>query len=228
MTNKKAISVFIDFDGTITKRDTLQFLLDEFGREAWRPIEKRVDRGELVEAKALQMEMDLVDASMEEALRSIDGNIEIDSHFMEFMEWCRQNKIRTTIVSGGFRRFIRRVLLEEASGGIEVLANEIDIKDGRWVVVPLGKWEDCRQCNHCKRTAVLGAGRAGDTTVYIGNGNTDICPARSADVVIARDRLAAAMRDEGRKHYEFDDFLDVKNHLIEVLQRMSTNCTNSE
>jgi len=36
------------------------------------------------------------------------------------------------------------------------------------------------------------------------------------------------MRDEGRKHYEFDDFLDVKNHLIEVLQRMSTNCTNSE
>ena len=218
MTNKKAISVFIDFDGTITKRDTLQFLLDEFGREAWRPIEERVGRGELVEAEALQMEMDLVDASLEEALRSIDGNIEIDPHFMEFMEWCRQNKIRTTIVSGGFGRFIRQVLPEEASSVIEVLANEIDIKDGRWVVVPLGKWEDCRQCNHCKRTAVLGAKRDGRTTVYIGNGNTDICPARSADIVIARDRLTEAMSKMCRKFYEFEDFRDVKNHLATVIE----------
>ena len=217
MIRNQGISVFIDFDGTITKRDTLQFLLDEFGREAWRPIEERVDRGELDEARALQMEMDLVNTSLEEALRSLDGNIEIDPHFAEFLEWCGQNKTRTTIVSGGFRRFIHRVLPEEVSGGIEVLANEIDIKDGRWVVVPLGRWEECRQCNHCKRTAVLEAKRAGDTTVYIGNGNTDICPARSADVVIARDRLAAAMRDEGRKHYEFDDFLDVKNHLATVI-----------
>jgi 2-hydroxy-3-keto-5-methylthiopentenyl-1-phosphate phosphatase len=217
MYEKINISVFMDFDGTITKRDTLQFLLDEFGRGDWRRIEARVDRGELDEAQALQMEMDLVDASLGEALRSIENNIELDPYFNDFLDLCRAEGIRATILSGGFKRFIYRILPERMRDGVSILANEIRIEDGRWVVMPLGRWEDCRKCNHCKRTTVLEAARAGDGTVYIGNGNTDICPALVSDTVIAKDRLAAALEEMGSGFHGFDSFIDVKENLLKIL-----------
>ena len=214
----------MDFDGTITRHDTLQHLLDSFSGEDWRAIEQRVDQGELEESEALQLEMDLLDVPLEEALLSIDRDVEIDPHFFTFLDWCGKGGIETAILSGGFMSLIRHVLPSGVLDGTPVLANELDVRAGRWVVVPRGNWEDCRKCNHCKRTAVLEAKRAGSTTVYVGNGNTDICPARAADVVIARDRLAAAMAEMGRSFYTFDDFRDVKKHLIEVLE-MSADCT---
>lgn len=228
MKKETQISVFMDFDGTITERDTLQYLLDTHSGEDWRAIERRVERGELEEGEALQMEMDLLEVPLEEALRSIEKDVEVDPHFFDFLDWCREGGIETAVVSGGFSTIIRHLLPAEIRDGLPILANELDVQDRRWLVVPRGNWTDCRKCNHCKRTAVLHAKRAGRTTVYVGNGNTDICPARVADVVIARDRLAEAMADMGRDFFAFEDFRDVQRHMIEVLERTSPNCTNQK
>jgi len=57
--------IFVDFDGTITKTDTLQYILDTFGDKDWRKIEEAVSRGEIDEIDGLRLEFATVRASKE-------------------------------------------------------------------------------------------------------------------------------------------------------------------
>ena len=69
--NNSKISTFSDFDGTITKVDTLNMILDRFAVKPWRPIEDRVSKNELNENQALQAEFDLLNATFEEVITYI-------------------------------------------------------------------------------------------------------------------------------------------------------------
>ncbi|MCZ6615431.1 MAG: hypothetical protein O6920_06600, partial [Chloroflexi bacterium] len=49
----------------------------------------------------------------------------------------------------------------------------------------------------------------GHKVFYVGDGVTDLCPARKADLVFARSRLLEECRAEGLAHIELRDFSDV-------------------
>ncbi len=57
----------------------------------------------------------------------------------------------------------------------------------------------------------------GRTLAYVGDGWSDRCAARAADLVFARAGLARYLDDEGTPYVPFEDFHDVRAGLVAYL-----------
>ncbi len=209
----KKIWIFTDYDGTVTGNDTLEYLLDKYAPRKWKEIEKKVENREISEIEALQAEFDLLDIDRKTALDTIREEIEIDEYFEDFLEMRRENDYRLTVLSGGFREFIREKLDDEGIGNIDIKANGIEVENGEWEVTPADTKRLCPLCNHCKTSSLLEASERGFITLYIGDGTTDCCPAYYADLIFARDYLKRFCVRQSIPFESFEDFSDVMDIL---------------
>jgi len=206
--------IFCDFDGTITRMDTLVYLLDEFSGEDWRSIEDQVEAGSMTEIGALQAEMDLLHIPFEEAASAIRNKIQIDPTFPGFVEYLRKKDFDLTILSGGFKRIIELVLKEHNLDSVSVKSNQVEVgKSNKWQVLPAGTPKLNGFCNHCKTWHVTEAKAASYTTIYIGDGTTDRCPAMESDIVFAKGGLADWLTRNGREFVPFNNFKQITQYL---------------
>jgi 2-hydroxy-3-keto-5-methylthiopentenyl-1-phosphate phosphatase len=72
---------------------------------------------------------------------------------------------------------------------------------------------------HCKCASIAQIGQPGRRSIYIGDGRSDLCPARKADLVFAKGALAAALAKEGRKFIRFASLLDVAQVFLDEWDR---------
>ena len=84
-----------DFDGTITKKDTLSTFLELYADKEWLVIEDKWVKGEIGSAECLQKQFDLVKDLSPELIDSFVETMEIDDYFEEFKakkleEWSRR------------------------------------------------------------------------------------------------------------------------------------------
>ncbi len=129
------------------------------------------------------------------------------------MRWSRGQGHRFIVFSSGFRTVIQTTLDHWGLGDLEVVSHEaLFTRDGCRLV-----WSDrgeaCAECGRrCKRHD-LRLRLRGERLVYIGDGISDRCGARMADVVFARDDLARDLSADGLAHIPFDDFTEVREWL---------------
>lgn len=209
----KRMAVFADFDGTVTAVDSLQHLLSSFTGSEWRRIEDEVEAGRIGDHRSLQMEFDLVQAGWRDAMAIVDRDVAIDPSFPAFAAWVGERRIPLVILSGGFSSIIRRILSRRGLGRLEVRANDVRVRNGKWRVVSSRRRRICGRCNHCKTASILRARRRGLRTVFIGNGVTDRCPAGHADAVFAKGMLAEHCARERIPFRSFRTFDDVRRAL---------------
>jgi 2,3-diketo-5-methylthio-1-phosphopentane phosphatase len=202
--------IFTDFDGTITKIDSLNMVLDEFSVSDWRSIEDRVTMHEISEKEALQAEFDLVKVPLRKALELLKKNAVIDLTFIPFIEWCKSNNIELIILSGGFKVFIETIFTKFGINDLKVYSNSLNVDNNTWKVVQPDLPKINNLCNHCKTHHLVKARERGYKTIYIGDGNTDRCPAENADIVFAKNSLAQYLRNKKRKFFEFQNFNDIQ------------------
>jgi 2,3-diketo-5-methylthio-1-phosphopentane phosphatase len=205
------ISVFTDFDGTITAEDTLVHLLDHYVGPSWLEIERRVEAGALSEEQGLQDEVAMLRAPFAEALARVLAEVPADPGFASFVRFCRGRGWPLAILSGGLAPLIRGVLGREGLGDVPFAANDLAFDpDGRWRVVQASTPRINALCNHCKSWHLAGAAANGARTVYIGDGTTDRCPAGRADLVFAKGSLAEWLAERGVKHERFASFAEIE------------------
>lgn len=210
----KTSRIFCDFDGTITCDDTLVMLLDRFGKclpdgRDWRAIEFDDSLNEEVK---LQAEMDLLDCSREQALEFLRDTVRIRDGFADLLEWIRQESGCLHILSGGLLPIIEQSLADFAGSGLRLEANQL-IGDTGWQVRANSTPRIRERCNHCKTQHLKQAASLQIESIYIGDGSTDFCPAREADMVFARGTLARQLQEEGRAFTAFEDFHQVLHSL---------------
>lgn len=210
------IKIFTDFDGTITQIDSLNMVLDEFAVSDWRSIEDRVTDHELSEKEALQAEFDLVNVSLQTALNFLEKNAVIDSTFLFFADWCKSNNIELIVLSGGFREFINCIFNKFRIKGIEIHSNSIEVKNNIWTVIRSSLPKINNLCNHCKTNHLMEAKDQGFKTIYIGDGNTDRCPALSADIIFAKNSLAEYLDKKKKNYFDYYNFEDIQYKLNEL------------
>ena len=200
-------AVVTDFDGTITKEDVAELLLQEFTGDAWREIERL--HATIGTRETLRRQFDLVRATREEVLAAAERLAELDPTFPPFLRFCRDHGMPVEIVSEGFDAYLDH-LLRRWDLDIPFRTNHAEFRDRRVVLTHPYEDPTCTLCGTCKMGRVLELRAAGHRVAYVGNGISDICPALEADLVFAKDDLLRLCREHGRDHVPYRDFSDVQ------------------
>jgi 2-hydroxy-3-keto-5-methylthiopentenyl-1-phosphate phosphatase len=197
-----------DFDGTVTEEDTSFFLLDAFAQGDWRRLlreykEHKISVGEF-NTKAFAM----VKADKPTLLGTLKGKIKVRDGFHELVNYCRRRGFRLVIVSNGLDFYIEATLKDLGLENLEVHAAQASFHpEGMEVqyVGPDGKrLEDGFKEAYTKSFLKLGC-----TVIYIGNGDSDVAPAKCAHHVFATGELLAYCRENNLNYKPFENFIDV-------------------
>lgn len=229
----KKFVVLSDWDGTITTRDSNDYMTDElgFGREKRRVLNLATLTGEATFRDAFREMLESVVANghtFDECKEELKKNIELDPGFKEFYQYCHATDIPVVIISSGMAPLIRAVLSnligEEDSSKIEIVSNEV-------IVHPDGKWEiqyrhPSSGFGHDKSQAILPYRALPDppTIFFFGDGVSDMSAARHADVLFVKQKgdgendLAAYCTREGIPHILFEDFGRALNVVKSVVE----------
>ncbi|MFO7446736.1 MAG: MtnX-like HAD-IB family phosphatase [Ignavibacteriaceae bacterium] len=213
----KQFKIFVDFDGTITKKDVGDAIFQEFG------IREEVDTiiSDLLSDKISAKECWLLlcgsikDFEVKKINEFID-NIEIDSTFHGFNEYCIKNGFDVFILSDGFDYYINRIFDREKLSDIKVFCNKLTITSDRFIPEFPYEDEDCRTSANCKRNHIISSSSDEDFTFYIGDGNSDKHPAQYCDFIFAKKSLLKFCEKERITYFPYKDFNDIIKKLQEL------------
>lgn len=200
------VTLFVDFDGTITERDLLDRVAETFGDpEVYRELDERLDEGSITLHEVLRREFEPVRVPLDEVVAWVLEHATIRPGFAELVAHAEEQGWRVIVLSSGFRELIEPVLRRAGLERLELLANAVEPDPAGWRVA----FRDDRPCpvcgEPCKRATVLA--EADETLrVYIGDGFSDRCGALASDLVFARRTLAAHLIGLGVPFTPFDDF----------------------
>ncbi|MGZ4808962.1 MAG: HAD-IB family phosphatase [Thermoanaerobaculia bacterium] len=198
----------IDFDGTIAPADTVDSLLERFADPEWRTIEEQWVRGEINSQQCMAAQIALVRGEgvvLEEFLHSV----EIDPAFFDFVHYARQFA-DLAVVSDGLDDPIHHAL-RQLDVPIPVYANRLGFRPGGLGISFPYRDPACAVGSGVCKCAIarsVDAGR-GLSTILIGDGRSDLCLARSADLVFAKGSLRRYCEAENIPHLPFETFGDV-------------------
>lgn len=204
------VEVWLDFDGTITKRDVLDELIARFAvNDSWRTVEREWQRGDIGSYDCLRREFALLrvrDSELSDLLRGIA----VDEGAKPLFELLSTLRIPVAILSDGVDLFIRRILENHDLGSVTVRSNSIKRNGDRiGLRTPFSSPACESSAAHCKCNSMKTLGIPGHRSIYIGDGRSDLCPARKANVVFAKGVLASCLSSEGIPYRRFDTLRDV-------------------
>jgi len=202
-----------DFDGTVTRQDTLVEILNRFGSAGWHDVQKRVVSGEISIREGLQAEMGSVRASPEELKSILADQVEVDPGFPGFLRKMRHQGIPLVCLSGGFDLCIETVLAKAGLWPLPYLANRLVRGNGSWHVEFPYPSSHCQACGHCKGDPIRVWNRQGYSTIFVGNGVTDRCAARNAKLTFAKDELHSWCQANGIPSVPYQTFEEIEAEL---------------
>ena len=207
-------SVFLDFDGTISEADTGVHLMERLAPTEWEAIGDAYRRGEIGSRECLLDEWDLIPVGLradEARLRTIVREVPIDPATRPLVDALRAAGAEVVVVSDGFG-----FPADEVAGelGVPVITNAVDWASGRLEFPNEDRCCACSSCGTCKQAPIKDARHRGRSTVLIGDGASDRKAALLADVVFAKNTLAAWCETNGVRCTRFETLGDVHAALV--------------
>jgi len=201
-----------DFDGTITEEDISFFLLDTFAQGDWRRLlqeykEHKISVGEF-NTKAFTM----VKADKATLLEALKGEVRVRAGLYELVDYCLRRGFRFVIVSNGLDFYIEAILQYLGLKNIKVHAAQARFNPGGMEVQYLGP-DGKRLEDGFKEAYIESFLKLGYQVIYIGNGDSDIAPAKYAHHVFATGELLAYCRENNLKCKPFENFTDAVSGL---------------
>jgi 2-hydroxy-3-keto-5-methylthiopentenyl-1-phosphate phosphatase len=202
--------ILCDFDGTITTIDTAELALLKFANGDWLDLDRRLEHGDITLEECMKTQFTMVYVPEATILGSLDGAIQFRPHFPELVAACECGAIELIIVSAGLdfviRHFVNRIGLEGrlaiCSGHAQFNGRHIDFRFPPLLDPESKNFKDDLARQHMK---------AGKKVVYVGDGLSDLEPAKRADFVFAvrGGRLSRLCVAEHLRHVDFEDFQDI-------------------
>ena len=152
--------------------------------------------------------------------------IGVDPGFAMLLDACAAHAAPVHIVSDGFDYCIERILgrpslnLLARLTGSQIVSSRLRPDGGRWRATFAHPPEACAHgCATCKPAAMERLNAAGAVTVFVGDGLSDRYAAACADIVFAKDTLAAYLRAGVIPYAPYDTLADVADGLERLLRR---------
>ncbi|MCX7912021.1 MAG: HAD-IB family phosphatase [Dehalococcoidales bacterium] len=212
------IAVQLDFDGTVTEEDVSYLLLDNYTGDKWRRYLDEYSAGKISVATFSKKAFGMVKADEKTMTDFVLGSerVKIRPGFAEYLRYCGAKGIKNVIVSNGLSFYIDAILKKHGLGQIEVFAAACSSDHDGLKVVYIGP--DGRELDSgFKEAYTRFLKQQGYGVIYVGNGASDIHPARLARYVFATDDLLRHCRAEGISCIPFSDFHDVVRGMQKLL-----------
>ena len=192
------VRLVLDWDGTVTERDTLALVIRWFGDAATYRRNGELMGRSLTHDQALASSFATVRASLPEVMDRLLRNVRVRPGFRALVE-----RHRPLVISSGFQELIEPLLAREGVK-VDLLANRVDARPEGWQV----RFRDGAVCTVCGETCKRSSLPQGDV-VYAGDGYSDRCAALAATRVFATGALAEWLHGRDVAFERFDDFHDV-------------------
>jgi len=213
------IRVFCDFDGTVCLQDVgEQFFLKFAGEKAKQSIQCLL-KGEITMQIWLTELCEAIPSIHQKEFLDFVDQYVIDPHFTEFVRFCKKQEIPLMILSDGLDAYVKRVLSNAGLNLIPFFANHAEFVGQKLTVSFPYTDAECNLCGNCKRNHMLNTSADEDVIVYIGDGYSDRCPVRYADLVFAKRQLVKHCQEQNITYFEFNNFDDVQVRMEEIVQR---------
>jgi 2,3-diketo-5-methylthio-1-phosphopentane phosphatase len=208
--------VFLDFDGTISRVDVVDAILDRYADPAWERIEREWKAGRIGSRACLAGQLALVRATQAE-VDELLTSVQIDRGFLPLLDACARAGIRSHVVSDGFDYCIGRILRQVPPSHQDLLA-QVSVHASHLEPEAIDRWKTAfrfmdTECEHgcatCKPAVMAALNPAGGPSIFVGDGLSDRYAAAVADVVFAKDKLAAYCAEQGIAFHRYETLADV-------------------
>ncbi len=213
-----ALKIFVDFDGTVTLHDVGNAFFETFGGPGYRDILREYEAEERSAQDTFRWGVQAIGRVSRTAVDGFLRAQPIDQTFRDFCAYCKTHGIEFHIISDGLDYYIDKILQHNGITGVSVFSNRLLVHqlDGDecsfGIEFPFSDAE-CSRCACCKRNVVLTRAGENDIIAYIGEGYSDRCAARYADIVFAKDALQTFCQQENISYYPYTSFADIVDRL---------------
>src|SRR5262245_26226423 len=148
------VVLFLDFDGTITRRDVVDAILETYADSRWLVYEAAWRAGRMGSRDCLHAQMSLVRATRHQ-LDALLDSIVVDEGLVDLFEVCAGRKIPVHIISDGFDYCLDRILGRALNGQRSLIssvrASHLEVGTRPWLTHFPYFHESCRHgCATCK------------------------------------------------------------------------------
>jgi 2,3-diketo-5-methylthio-1-phosphopentane phosphatase len=202
--------VWIDFDGTLTKVDVVDSLVRGYcANDDWRAVEDAWQSGRIGSRTCLAEQFELIHIGAKQ-LDAFLASVSFDPGASDLLALLRRYDVPTTILSDGIDWFIERIFRAHDLEAPLVRSNTLVRGAESWrLVCPFFAPACDVAAAHCKCMSMESLGNPGRQRIYIGDGRSDLCAAKKADVRFAKGTLAAHLQDDGLAFFPFTTLRDV-------------------
>ncbi len=201
-----------DFDGTITDGDVSFLLLEAFAQGDWKGLLEEYRQGRITVGRFTTQAFAMINVDEVTLVDFVRREAKVRAGFPELIRFCRQKGFEFVIVSNGLDFYIRTILKDEGINGIKFFAARTRFTPSGLDVRYIGPDGDELQAAF-KDSYVKLFLQQGYRVIYIGDGLSDIAPARLAQCVVARGDLARLYEEMNLDYTPFNDLNDIVRSL---------------
>jgi 2-hydroxy-3-keto-5-methylthiopentenyl-1-phosphate phosphatase len=206
------VSFLIDYDGTISRFDIGDALLERyFGDIAVLAAkDSDYDAGLIGSRELMRWDMAVLPADAG-LLRSAAAAMPQDETFVSFATTVRAAGAALEIVSDGLGFYVESNLtrLDPALASLPMATNENRVDGPEGMSFPYGH-PACFVCGTCKRERVRAHQVGGRVVVFVGDGTSDRYAAHHADIVFAKGSLERWCLEVGWPFHPWDRFSEIE------------------
>ena len=215
--------LFLDFDGTVSRSDVVDALLERFALPAWRRLEEEWRAGTIGSRECLAGQIACVRATPA-ALDAAIAAIGVDRGLLPLLETAARHAIPVHIVSDGFDYCIHGLLQTLPAGPAERLRGAVHAS--HLEAAGADTWRTAfpyfpNGCEHgcatCKPAVMARLNPKHRPSMFVGDGLSDRYAARTADVVFAKQSLAGYCEREGIRYTPFADLAMVAAEITRLV-----------
>lgn len=200
-----------DFDGTITKIDTLSKFLEDYAEPKWLDIENDWRDGKFGSQECLTKQFALVPDLTPNLIDKFLNTMDIDDGFVPFSKKLKKKNIPIVILSDGLDYFINSILEKNGLDFINVITNHAYFNDnGRFIIeFPNDSSKCTNDAGTCKCKVVRNLKKMYRRVIYVGDGASDFCVSKEPDIVFAKAGLAEYCRNNNIDYIAYKTYNDI-------------------
>ena len=210
--SRRRILALLDYDGTMTTHECNEIALQPLVGDEWWDLERESYADRMSHAEVFQRQIGLIRAPRAEIIERLLAAAEPMPGLRDFFTALQLRDGHSAIVSAGFRESIEEFWRRETLPPMRLFASEL-VGDGPddgppYHLIFSSALGDCPRCGlaSCKAATLRALRRPGDVVLVFGDGPSDLCPAREADLTFARGHLAERCAEEGLEWRPLGDF----------------------